>query len=247
MTGVFLGIDIGTSAVKALLVDEHQRVVAQAEEALSISRPQPLWSEQDPEQWWNAVARAVLTLRQVAPGNFSGVRALGLSGQMHGAVLLDRAGKVLRPAILWNDGRSLAQCEELERLVPHLGNVAGVPAMPGFTAPKLLWLKQHEPEIFQRIATVVLPKDYVRYRLTGELATDASDAAGTLWLDERTRNWSPEILQATGLSVAQMPRLLEGSQPSGIVSRDVASAWGLPPDVVVAAGAGDAAAGAVGI
>src|SRR5262249_14541954 len=137
--------------------------------------------------------------------------------------------------------------EELERLVPDLGNIAGVPAMPGFTAPKLLWVKQHEPQIFQRIATVVLPKDYVRYRLTGELATDASDAAGTLWLDEGWRNWSAQILQRTGLSLAHMPRLLEGSQPSGVVRRDIASAWGLASDVIVAAGAGDAAAGAVGI
>ena len=247
MTRVFLGIDVGTSAVKALLVDEQQRVVARAEQALSISRPRPLWSEQDPGEWWDAVVRAVLALRQAAPDNFSGVRAVGLSGQMHGAVLLDRAGKVLRPAILWNDGRSLPQCEELERLVPGLGNIAGVPAMPGFTAPKLLWLRQHEPQVFPRIATVLLPKDYVRYRLTGELATDVSDAAGTLWLDEGSRSWSAQILQATGLSGAQMPRLLEGSQPSGVVSRGVASAWGLAPDVVVAAGAGDAAAGAVGI
>ena len=247
MTQVFLGIDVGTSAVKALLVDEQQRVVGQAEQALSISRPRPLWSQQDPEEWWNAVVQAALTLRQAAPRAFSGVRAVGLSGQMHGAVLLDRAGKVLRPAILWNDGRSLQQCEELERLVPELGRIAGVPAMPGFTAPKLLWLKRHEPQIFSRIATVVLPKDYVRYRLTGELATDVSDAAGTLWLDEGLRSWSAQILQATGLSAAQMPRLLEGSQPSGVVRRDVASAWGLAPDVVVAAGAGDAAAGAVGI
>ena len=247
MTQVFLGIDVGTSAVKALLVDEQQRVVAQAEEALSISRPRPLWSEQDPEEWWNAVVRAVLTLRQAAPRNFPGVRAVGLSGQMHGAVLLDRARKVLRPAILWNDGRSLPQCEELERLVPDLGNIAGVPAMPGFTAPKLLWLRQHEPQVFPRIATVLLPKDYVRYRLTGELVTDLSDAAGTLWLDEASRSWSAQILQATGLSEAQMPRLLEGSQPSGVVSGGVASELGLAPDVVVAAGAGDAAAGAVGI
>ena len=247
MTQVFLGIDVGTSAVKALLVDEQQRVLAQAEQALSISRPRPLWSEQNPEEWWTAVARAARALRQAAPGNFAGVRAIGLSGQMHGAVLLDRAGKVLRPAILWNDGRSLQQCEELERLVPNLGSIAGVPAMPGFTAPKVLWLRQHEPQIFARLATVILPKDYVRYRLTGELATDASDAAGTLWLDEGTRSWSGQLLQATGLSLAHMPRLLEGSQASGVVSRDVANAWGLPPDVTVAAGAGDAAAGAVGI
>ena len=247
MTQVFLGVDVGTSAVKALLVDEEQRVVAQAEQTLSISRPRPLWSEQDPEEWWNAVVRAVRAVREGAPVNFSAVRAVGLSGQMHGAVLLDRGGQVLRPAILWNDGRSLPQCEELGRLVPDLGKIAGVPAMPGFTAPKLLWLRQHEPQVFPRVATVLLPKDYVRYRLTGELATDVSDAAGTLWLDEASRSWSAHILQATGLSAAQMPRLLEGSQPSGVVTRTVAATLGLASDVVVAAGAGDAAAGAVGI
>ncbi len=247
MTGVFLGIDVGTSAVKALLADERQHVVAEATRELSISRPQPLWSEQNPEDWWSAVAWVVSSLRQAAPRSFAALRGIGLSGQMHGAVLLDGSGAVLRPAILWNDGRSHEQCITLEQRVPRLGIVAGVPAMPGFTAPKLLWIAQHEPEIFSRIGAVVLPKDYVRFRLTGELVTDLSDAAGTLWLDEAARTWSPEILAATGLSATQMPRLVEGSQPSAVLRPDIAREWGVPADVVVAGGAGDAAAGAVGI
>ena len=247
MTQCFLGIDVGTSAVKALLVDERQRVIAEASEELPIQRPQPLWSEQDPEDWWRAVTRSVRALGQAAPKGLAGVRAVGLSGQMHGAVLLDRGGAVIRPAILWNDGRSHAECVLLEERVPRLGWIAGVPAMPGFTAPKLLWVARHEPDSYARVATVLLPKDYVRYRLTGELVTDLSDAAGTLWLDQAQRRWSPEVLEATGLSEAQLPRLVEGSQASGVVRSDIAREWGLPEGVVVAGGAGDAAAGAVGI
>jgi len=247
MTPAYLGVDVGTSAVKALLADEDQRVVAETTRLLPISRPRPLWSEQNPDDWWTAVAQAVSSLKQAAPDSFRAVRGLGLSGQMHGAVLLDHGGDVLRPAILWNDGRSHEQCRELERRVDRLGFIAGVPAMPGFTAPKLLWVAQHEPEIFARIGAVVLPKDYVRFRLTGELVTDLSDAAGTLWLDEAARNWSLEMLSVTGLSATQMPRLVEGSQPSAVLRGDIAREWGLPSDVMVAGGAGDAAAGAVGI
>ena len=247
MTPVFIGIDVGTSAVKALLVDENQRVIAEAAEPLPISRPRPLWSEQDPEDWWRAVGNVMLRLRQAAPGSFASVRALGLSGQMHGAVLLDRDGAVLRPAILWNDARSHEECRMLEERIPDLGRIAGVPAMPGFTAPKLLWLAKHEPETFSRIHTVVLPKDYVRFRLSGEVATDMSDAAGTLWLDQAARGWSVQIVEATGLSMAQMPRLVEGSDPSATLRLDVAREWGLPEHVVIAGGGGDAAAGAVGI
>jgi xylulokinase len=247
MTAAYLGVDVGTSAVKALLADPDQRVVAESARQLPISRPHALWSEQDPEDWWSAVVHAVSSLKQAAPESFAAIRGVGLSGQMHGAVLLDRAGKVLRPAILWNDGRSHEQCLELERRVGRLALIAGVPAMPGFTAPKLLWIAQHEPEIFARIGAVILPKDYVRFRLTGELVTDLSDAAGTLWLDQAARGWSLEILSATGLSAMQMPRLVEGSQPSAILRTDIAREWGVASDVVVAGGAGDAAAGAVGI
>jgi xylulokinase len=243
----FLGIDVGTSAVKAVLVDAAQRPVAVAEEALPIARPRPLWSEQDPADWWAATETVLGRLQAAEPVSFSGVRALGLSGQMHGAVLLDAEDRVLRPAILWNDGRAQAECRLLAGRVPELGRLAGVPAMPGFTAPKLLWIAAHEPEIFARIATVLPPKDHVRLQLTGERMTDLSDAAGTLWLDQARRAWSPEILAASGLSVAQMPRLVEGSMPAGTLRPAVAKRLGLAPGILVAGGAGDAAAGGIGI
>jgi xylulokinase len=243
----FLGIDVGTSAVKALLVDEAERVIAQASQPLETSRPHPLWSEQNAEDWWRAVQACAWKLHASAPGAFATVRALGLSGQMHGAVLLDGAGVVLRPAILWNDARAQAECVDLERSVPQLGNIAGVPAMPGFTAPKLMWVARHEPQFFARVHSVVLPKDYVRLRLTGELATDCSDAAGTLWLDQARRAWSQPVVRASGMTLEQMPRIVEGSALAGQVRADIARDWGLSAPVIVAGGGGDAAAGAVGI
>ncbi len=244
---MYLGIDLGTSAVKAVLVDGAQRTVASAEIALDVSRPFPGASEQSPEQWWTAVVAACGRLRAQAPAGWAQIRALGLSGQMHGAVLLDARGDVLRPAILWNDGRSATQCAALERAVPDLAQIAGVRAMPGFTAPKLLWVREHEPDIFQRVARVLLPKDYVRWRLTGDFVTDASDAAGTLWLDQASRAWSPLLIAACGLVQEQLPAIREGTQATGVVSGAVAEVLGLADGVIVAAGGGDAAAGAVGI
>jgi xylulokinase len=241
---MFLGIDLGTSGVKAVLADDAQRVVGQATAPLTVSRPHPLWSEQDPEDWWTAATRAVAGLPRELLGR---VRGIGLSGQMHGATLLDADDRVLRPAILWNDGRSGAECAELERLAPRLHEISGNLAMPGFTAPKLLWVRRHEPEIFARIAKVLLPKDHLRLRLTGEHVSDLSDSAGTLWLDVARRAWSAELLDATGLSIAQMPRLVEGSGPAGRLRAEVAAAWGLPAGVPVAGGGGDNAAGAVGV
>lgn len=243
----YLGIDVGTSAVKALLIDDGQAIRAEAEEPLPISRPRPLWSEQDPEDWWAATERAVHRLRSAHPDALAAIKGLGLSGQMHGAVLMDRADQVLRPAILWNDGRSHAECAEMERRVPELGRIAGVPAMPGFTAPKLLWVARHEPEIFARIAHVLLPKDYVRFRLTGDHLSEMSDAAGTLWLDEAERRWSDVLVSACDLPLSAMPRLVEGSEAAGYVLPEIARRWGLPERVVVAGGAGDAAAGGIGI
>jgi xylulokinase len=243
----FIGIDVGTSAIKAVLVDADQTVVATAAVPLSWQSPHPGWSEQDPEDWWTATRQALAELRTASGSAWSDVAGIGLSGQMHGAVVLDSAGAVLRPAILWNDGRSMAECKELERRVPALGHIAGAPAMPGFTAPKLLWLQQHQPEVFSRIARVLLPKDFIRLKLTGEYATDMSDAAGTLWLDQAKRRWSPEVIAASGLAAHQMPRLLEGTAASGMVWSKVGSELRLPPGVIVAAGAGDAAAGAVGV
>lgn len=244
---MFLGLDLGTSAIKAVLVDGEQRVVAQAGAALSVQRPRPLWAEQDPEAWWRAAEDAVGAVRAAAPTAFAATRAIGLSGQMHGAVLLDAADRVLRPAILWNDGRAGAECAELERRAPRLRAVAGNLAMPGFTAPKLLWVAAHEPDVFRATARVLLPKDWLRLRLSGEHVAEMSDASGTLWLDVARRAWSPELLAATGLGVDAMPRLVEGSEPAGRLRPDLARAWGLDAGVVIAGGGGDNAAGAIGV
>ena len=244
---MYMGLDIGTSAIKAVLCDEGQSIVAQAEVPLEVSRPHPLWSEQEPEDWWKAVLNVFGQLRQENALALAAVKSIGIAGQMHGAVLLDHRGKVLRPAILWNDGRCAAECAELETREPKSRELTGNIAMPGFTAPKLLWVAKHEPEIFGKVAKVLLPKDYIRFRLTGDYVSEMSDAAGTLWLDVAGRQWSPEMLDATGLSENHMPRLVEGPDVSGMLKFDISDAFGLPRDAVVAGGAGDNAAGAVGI
>ena len=240
---MFIGIDLGTSGVKVVLLNEQGEVVASQTEKLTVSRPQPLWSEQDADSWWRATDSAMQALgRQHA---LDRVKAIGLSGQMHGATLLDAQHQPLRPAILWNDGRSLAQCRQLEAAVPEARNITGNLMMPGFTAPKLLWVKQHEPAIFARIDKVLLPKDYLRWRLTGAFASDMSDAAGTMWLDVGQRRWSETLLAACGLTTAQMPTLFEGNQITGHLQPQLAQRWGMDC-VPVAAGGGDNAAGAVG-
>jgi len=244
---MFLGVDLGTSEIKLLLLDDAHRVAATASEALFIEQPQPLWSEQHPHAWWTALDTAMLRLRAQAGAALGAVQAIGLSGQMHGAVLLDAAGDVLRPAMLWNDGRSGAQCAALEAALPRLHAIAGNLAMPGFTAPKLLWLREHEPAVFDRTASVLLPKDWLRWRLSGERITDCSDASGTLWLDVGARRWSPELLAASGLSAAQMPSLVEGSAAAGRLRAEWAQRWGLRQGIVIAGGGGDNAASAVGI
>jgi xylulokinase len=244
---VYLGIDLGTSGVKLLLVGEDQRAIAQATAPLGVQRPRPLWSEQDPESWWQATCGAIHELRRSHPRELAAVRGIGLSGQMHGATLLDDRDRVLRPAILWNDGRSAEACAELERRVPAITGITGNAVMPGFTAPKLIWLAQHEPETFARVAKVLLPKDYLRLRLSGDHASEMSDAAGTLWLDVAGRAWSEVLLEATGLSTQAMPRLHEGSQATGQLRPSLADEWGMRSDAVIAGGAGDNAAGAVGV
>lgn len=244
---MFLGIDVGTSAVKVVLVDGAQTLVDQSSEPLSVDRPRPNFSEQDPRAWWEAVRKAVSALRERRPKDLAAVRAIGLSGQMHGAVLLDASHRPLRPAILWNDGRSVAECAELERRVPTSRTITGNIAMPGFTAPKLLWVAANEPEVFRATAKVLLPKDYVRLELTGDFASDLSDSAGTLWLDVGERRWSEAMLDATMLGERHMPTLYEGSQATGTLRPELAAEWGMRADVVVAAGAGDNAAGAVGV
>ncbi len=244
---MYLGIDLGTSEVKVLLLSADARVLATAGSPFHVSRPHPRWAEQDPADWWRGTCEAIAKLRAVCPDAFAQVRGIGLSGQMHGAVLLDAADRVLRPAILWNDMRSVEECGELERRAPELHQVAGNLAMPGFTAPKLLWVARHEPDIFRRTACVLLPKDYLRLRMTGEKVSDPSDAAGTLWLDVARRDWSDALLDACDMRRGQMPALAEGSEPSGVLSAEIAREWGLSGEVVVAAGGGDNATSAIGI
>lgn len=244
---MYLGIDLGTSEIKFLLLDESHRVLATLGEALTVSRQQPLWSEQSPADWWSATDRGLLRMAEQHPEQMACVKAIGLSGQMHGAVVLDANNKVLRPAILWNDGRSSEQCQTLERNVPLQMRITGNLAMPGFTAPKLLWLRDNEPDVFSQITRVLLPKDWLRLQLSGEAISDLSDASGTLWLDVGKRCWSEVMLAATGLTQANMPRLVEGSEVAGHLRPSLAAHWGLPTNVPIAGGAGDNAASAVGM
>lgn len=241
---MYIGIDLGTSGVKAILLNEQGEVVASHTEKLTVSRPHPLWSEQDPEQWWLATDTAMKTLG--AQHSLRDVKALGIAGQMHGATLLDKSLQVLRPAILWNDGRCAEECQLLEDKVSASRQITGNLMMPGFTAPKLLWVQRHEAAVFSQVDKVLLPKDYLRLRMTGELASDMSDAAGTMWLDVARRDWSDEMLAACDLSRDAMPALFEGSDVTGQLRPEVAQAWNMPPALVVGGG-GDNAAGAVGV
>ena len=240
---MFMGIDIGTSGVKAIVLDDAGLLLDQASAPLSVSRLHPLWSDQDPDDWWSATTAAVCALDA---GLRAKVRGIGLAGQMHGATVLGSDDRPLRPGILWNDGRSFAECAELEKALPQLRGITGNLAMPGFTAPKLAWLRKHEPALFDKIRTVLLPKDYVRLRMTGDKASDMSDSAGTLWLDVTERDWNDALLNATGLTSAHMPRLYEGNDLTGTLRPAVAQAWGME-QVPVAAGGGDNAAGAAGV
>lgn len=244
----YLGIDIGTSGVKALLINAHGKALGEASAAaVEPVRPHPGWSEQNPSDWWTACLAAIDKLKAAHPAELASVRGIGLSGHMHGATLLDKDDAVLRPAILWNDGRSAAECREMEAALPTLRQIAGNIAMPGFTAPKIAWVRKHEPQIFEKIAKVLLPKAYVRLLLTGEHVEEMSDAAGTLWLDVAKRDWSDELLAVTGLDRSHMPRLVEGSAISGHLKSDLAQRWGMGGNVVVAGGAGDNAGAACGI
>ncbi|MCP8882966.1 xylulokinase [Devosia sp. XJ19-1] len=244
----FLGIDIGTSGVKALLIDEAGKALGEASApAVEPVRPHPGWSEQNPTDWWTATLGAIDKLKQSHPKALAAVSGIGLSGHMHGATLLGENDDVLRPCILWNDGRSAAECAEMEAQLPQLRALAGNIAMPGFTAPKIAWVRKHEPDIYARIRKVLLPKAYVRLLLTGEHVEDMSDAAGTLWLDVAKRDWSDQLLGVTGLTRDHMPRLVEGSAVSAQLKPDLAARWGMSGTVVVAGGAGDNAAAACGI
>jgi len=244
----FLGIDIGTSGVKALLIDADGKALGEASApAVEPVRPHPGWSEQNPADWWDATLGAIDKLKQSHPRELAAVKGIGLSGHMHGATLLGENDAVLRPCILWNDGRSAAECGEMEAALPSLRELAGNIAMPGFTAPKIAWVRKHEPNIYKKLKKVLLPKAYVRLLLTGEHVEDMSDAAGTLWLDVAKRDWSDALLGVTGLSREHMPSLVEGSAVSAQLKQEYVARWGMSGPVLVAGGAGDNAAAACGI
>jgi len=244
---MYLGIDLGTSEVKGLVIDENHDIIATHSAPLTIQRPHPHWSEQDPQAWWDATQYVIATLREKCAPHWSAIKAIGLSGQMHGAVLLDRDDAVIRPAILWNDTRSAAECVEFEQSASQLHAIAGNLAMPGFTAPKLLWVRKHEPDNFRRLETVLLPKDYLRFKMTGRKIADMSDAAGTLWLDVARRDWSDYLLEKCGLARCNMPALVEGCDVSASLDPKIARSWGLNASVVVAGGGGDNAVSAIGV
>ena len=240
---MFIGLDLGTSGVKGLLMSQDQQVLAEASAPLTVSRPFEGWSEQSPADW---IAATEQVMDQLAAEGLGSVRGIGLSGQMHGATLLDAADEVLRPCILWNDTRSFEEAAELDA-DPVFRRITGNIVFPGFTAPKLMWVQRHEPALWDRVAKVLLPKDYLRLWLTGDHVAEMSDAAGTGWLDTGARDWSDDLLAATGLSRRHMPRLVEGSAPSGMLRPALAGRWGLPAHVVVAGGGGDNAASGVGV
>ena len=241
-----IGLDIGTSAIKAMLVNSRLEPLTSASIALSVSRPHPGWSEQAPQDWLSAVDEAMLALCQTHPDDMASVSSIGLSGQMHGLVALDNKGTPLRPAILWNDVRSAVEANELDETQPLFREIGGNAVMPGFTAPKALWMARHQPELFAQISTIMLPKDYVRFWLSGEKYSDPSDASGTLWLDIARRDWDNQLLAACHLSRAHMPALAEGSKAAGTLKPAWAKRWGIKGDVVIA-GAGDNAAAACGL
>ncbi|TXI06027.1 MAG: xylulokinase, partial [Rhizobium sp.] len=243
---MYLGLDLGTSGVKAMLIDGNQKIIGSANGGLDVSRPYPGWSEQDPAHWIRATEEAVAGLKAAHPKELAAVRGIGLSGQMHGATLLDADDKVLRPCILWNDTRSYQEAAALDA-DPRFRALTGNIVFPGFTAPKLAWVAKHEPDIFAKVRWVLLPKDYLRLWLTGEHMSEMSDSAGTSWLDTGKRKWSSELLAATNLDEKQMPTLVEGTEVAGKLRGELASKWGIDGDAVVAGGAGDNAASACGM
>jgi xylulokinase len=244
---MFIGIDLGTTNLKAVLVDEAQHVVAEASVPLGTSRPQAGWSEQSPDDWIEAAKGALLGLREKASSAYSATLAIGFSGQMHGLVALDAADRPLRPCILHNDGRAAAEAAEIEATFPHLSQVTGVLCMPSFVAPKLLWLKRNEPGIAAGLAQMLMPKDYLRLWFCGRRSTDMVDAAGAWLLDEKARGWSVAALEATGFDAAILPALDESIAAAGNIRPEVAEDLGLPRKTLIVSGAGDAAAGSIGL
>lgn len=246
MSATYLGLDLGTSGLKAVLLDEAETVLADATAPLEVSRPAPGWSEQDPAHWIAAAERAVGEIAASHPAALAAVAGIGLSGQQHGATLLGADDRPLRPCILWNDGRSEAECAVLDAAADYRG-IGGNLVMAGFTAPKLEWVRAHEPEIFAATRAVLLPKDYLRLWLTGEKVSEMSDSSGTLWLDIAARDWSEPLLEASRLDLSHMPRLVEGSEVSGRLRPELAARWGMAAAPVVAGGGGDNAASACGV
>lgn len=243
----YLGLDLGTSSVKLVLIDEKQNLIGEASCVLSISRPKPLHSEQNPEDWWQAVLSSVSHLRKAYPKQWAQLKSIGLTGQQHGAVCLNNNNQVVYPAILWNDGRSYEEATYLNTTYPQFQQITGNTVLPGFTAPKLLWLKNHHPQIFKQITKVLLPKDYIRFRLSGEFATDLSDASGTSWVDVKNRCWSEELIKFTGLNSSCMPKLYEGTEITGKLSPKLKHDFCVDNDVIIIGGGGDNAAGAVSV
>ena len=243
---MYLGLDLGTSGVKAMLIDGDQKVIAVGHATLDVSRPHSGWSEQDPADWIRATKEAVAAVKASHARELAAVKGIGLSGHMHGATLIDAADEVIRPCILWNDTRSWKEAAELDAN-PIFRRITGNIVFPGFTAPKLVWVRNNEPEAFSRVAKVLLPKDYLRLWLTGEHISEMSDSAGTSWLDTGARKWSSELLDATDLREEQMPSLVEGTEVAGRLRSELSSEWGMGEGVVIAGGAGDNAASACGM
>ncbi|HSD65335.1 MAG TPA: xylulokinase [Vicinamibacteria bacterium] len=248
MPRYFLGIDVSTTGAKALLIDERGRVAASATTPLTLQTPRPLWSEQNPHEWWTGTAASTRKALSEAGAQGGDVAAVGLTGQMHGLVLLDEGREVLRPAILWNDQRTGAECAEIERRVgrPQLIREVGNVALTGFTAPKILWVRNHEPAVYAKAKLVLLPKDYVRLRLTGEAAMDKADGSGTILFDLKARTWSKRVLETLDIPAEWLPPTFEGPEVTGRVTAEAAAETGLKAGTPVMAGGGDQAAGAVG-
>ncbi len=244
----FIGIDSSTTATKALLMDSAGKVIAVAASEYTFEVPYPLWSEQDPTLWWAATVDSIRQVTTESGIQGNQIKGIGLTGQMHGLVLLDKNAEILRPAILWNDQRTGQQCDQIRKRLgkARLIQITGNDALTGFTAPKILWVQDEEPEIYEKIAHILLPKDYVRFRLTGEFAMDRAGGAGTILFDVRKRTWSPEVLDALRINPAWLPPTFEGAEITGTLSKSAAEATGLVPGIPVMAGGGDQAAAAVG-
>lgn len=248
-TQYLLGIDTSTTSSKALIINEHGEVIAIASSPHTLQTPKPLWSEQNPLEWWEAVSASIRSVLEKAGISGERIAAVGLTGQMHGLVLLDESGNVLRPAILWNDQRTQSQCDEIHHIIgkEKFIHITGNVALTGFTAPKILWVKENEPKIYAKAKHVLLPKDYIRYKLAGEYAMDKADGAGTVLFNLKLRDWSDEVLSALNIPSEWMPKTFEGTEFTGFVNAEAASLTGLKIGTPIAAGGGDQAAGAVGV